>query len=339
MEWTLQNNQPNLAFLAGKPFYYWRPRANYREPLNWLERALVIQADISANERAHALNNTGSLAENLGDMASAKKYFEAALTIFRKVNDQAGIAGVLNDLGGVAESEDNYENAHRLYEESLSLKEPVSFTASMTLLNLGRVARKRGDWEQSHTCFLRARGICEQLGMETGISYADYFLGVLALAQGKLDEAQTYIETSKKASWLQQSPLFSGIIEGLMGYILLRKNQVEQARPLLSLGLQSVAGFLNQGTDPWADVQITEGKARLELIDNRLERAAQLFGISWSARLSDEFPLTEFERPDYEACINIIRARLGDEVFNVLFEKGKAMPLKDAIAFALEETQ
>jgi hypothetical protein len=175
--------------------------------------------------------------------------------------------------------------------------------------------------------------------METGVSYADYFLGVLALVQGKLDEAQTYLETSKKASWLQQSPLFSGNLDGVMGYVLLRKGQVERARPLLLKGLQSAAGFLDQGADPWDPVIITEGIARLDLIDNHLERAAQLFGVSWSARLSDEFPLTEFERPDYEARINTIRARLGDETFNALFEKGKAMLLKDAIAFALEKTQ
>ena len=339
MEWTLENNQSGLAFLAARPFYYWRQRANYREPLNWVERALAMQADLPLNMLAKALSSAGVLSENLGDLAGAKKYYEAALALFREMNDQAGISNVLNNLGGIAESEGNYESARQLYEESFGLEESVSFGTSMTLLNLGRIARKRGDWEESHAYFLRARGICEKLDMETGISYADYFLGVLALALGKLDEAQTYIETSKKASWLQQSPLFSGIIEGLMGYILLRKNQVEQARPLLNLGLQSVAGFLNQGTDPWADIQITEGKARLELIDNRLERAAHLFGVSWSARLSDEFPLTEFERPDYEARINTIRARLGDDVFNDLFEKGKAMPLKDAIAFALEETQ
>ena len=339
MEWTLQSDQPDLAFLAARPFYYWRQRANYREPLNWLERAFAIRADISANQRAHALSKAGALAENLGEMVSAKKYFEAALNIYREVNDQAGISNVFNSLGGIARSEGDFENARQLYEESLRLDGSVSFGTSMTLLNLGTLARIRSDWEESHAHFLRARGICEQLDMETGVSYADYFLGVLALVQGKLDEAQTYLETSKKASWLQQSPLFSGNLDGVMGYVLLRKGQVEQARPLLFKGLQSAAGFLDQGADPWDPVIITEGIARLDLIDNHLERAAQLFGVSWSARLSDEFPLTEFERPEYEARINTIRARLGDETFNALFEKGKAMSLKDAIAFALEKTQ
>jgi tetratricopeptide (TPR) repeat protein len=339
MERTLQNNEPSLAFLAARTFYYWRQRVTYREPLNWVERALAMQADVLPKELAKALFSAGRLLENLGDLAGAKKYYDPALALFREMNDQTGLSNVFNSLGGLARAEGDLENARQLYEESLRLREPVSFNAAATLINLGSLASIGGDWEQSRAYYLRAREISEQLGLETGVSYVDYFLSQLALARGNLDEAQAHLAKSSKASWLQHSPLFSGITDGLMGYILLRKDKVEQARYLINLGLQSVAGFLDQGTDPWAYVQITEGKARLELIDNRLERAAQLFGISWSARLWDEFPLTEFERPDYEARINTIRARLGDEVFNVQFEKGKAMPLKDAIAFALEEAQ
>jgi len=36
--------------------------------------------------------------------------------------------------------------------------------------------------------------------------------------------------------------------------------------------------------------------------------------------------------------VNTVRAALGEETFNQLFDKGKAMSLKDAVALALEDS-
>jgi hypothetical protein len=82
---------------------------------------------------------------------------------------------------------------------------------------------------------------------------------------------------------------------------------------------------------------LLEGKALLELEDKKMPRAAQLLGAALDRRDKENFPLNEIERPDYETWINTLRTALGDEIFNQLFENGKAMTLKDAIAFALEE--
>jgi tetratricopeptide (TPR) repeat protein len=288
-------------------------------------------------EKTLVLARAGNLANLLGDTARAKSNYEAALTLWRVANDRDGISTALHDLGNLAWNEKNFEQARQFFEESLVYRAPNTWGESVTLSNLGTLATMRGDWEQANAYYLRAREICERLGAEAGVSHIDHFLCMLALAQGKLDEAQAHLERRNKASYLQSSPLFRGIGDGLMGYILLMKGQAEQARPLLKAGFQSAANFVHQGTGPWNFVQITEGMARLELTDGRLERAAYFFGISWNARQWDDFPLTEAERPNYNAVIAATRAAMGDENFEMTFEQGKAMTLEDAIAFGLEE--
>jgi hypothetical protein len=70
----------------------------------------------------------------------------------------------------------------------------------------------------------------------------------------------------------------------------------------------------------------------------RRGRAAQLFGAVWTARERDDYPVTEFERPDYEAAIANARSAIGDAAFDEAFAKGQAMTVEQILAFALETT-
>jgi hypothetical protein len=111
----------------------------------------------------------------------------------------------------------------------------------------------------------------------------------------------------------------------------------KDARQRLRQALEASAEFLDQTPiipTPWL---LIEGQARLDVVDGHMGRAAQLFGASWTQREDDDWPLTEFERPDYEASVDAVCAALSDEKFAKLFEKGKAMSLKDAVALALKE--
>ncbi len=337
VEWTLENNQPTLAMLAGRPNLYWYERVNFREPLRWLERALELKVDVPSIEKAYALNSAGNFYHNLNDMPRAKMYFESAMPLFRGENDRSGISRVLNNLGNMEFNEKNFEKARQFYEESLTYEETDSWGAAMTSINLGSLARLRGDWEQSRKYYLLTREICERLGSETGISSATLWLAGLDLALRNLEEAKKGYENGFNATWIRTNPLYRGIADGFLAYIDLLMSNEKDVRQRLNQSLEASAEFLDQTPNipsPWL---VIEGQARLDVMDGRMQRAAYLFGASWTQREEDDWPLAEAERPDYEACINTIRAALGDEPFNKLFEKGKAMSLKDAVALALEE--
>jgi hypothetical protein len=168
-------------------------------------------------------------------------------------------------------------------------------------------------------------------------SYAYFFLGGLAGGQRDLTQARMYFEKLLKARWLQVNPLARGFFGGFLGcyHVLLGNNM--DAQKLLTASLESAAEFISQDQIPeyFTVGHILEGKARLELSDGRAERAAQIFGASWTRREQETFPLTEFERPDYEAAIAEARSATGDAAFEAAFIKGQAMTLKEAVEFAL----
>jgi hypothetical protein len=169
------------------------------------------------------------------------------------------------------------------------------------------------------------------------LSYSDLFLGVLAMVVGDLNQSQIYFEDLLKAGWLQVNPLARGLMGGWLGYIhVLLGNHVD-AQNLLNASLESAAEFISQDQIPeyFGVAYILEGKARLELIDGRAERAAQLFGASWTRREKETYLLTEFERPDYEATIAQARSAIGDVAFDEAFAKGQAMTLKQSIEYTV----
>lgn len=338
VEWALAHYQPGLVFKVGNLYPYWNQRWIYLEPLGWLERAFALDAGISSLKRAYAMVETGNLLVDLGNDQRAEGYYKSAMVFFREVGDQLGIVRCLGNLGNIAWHKKDFEKARQLYEQCLAdHPAPDSFGYSMILNNLGSLARIRGDWEQSREYYLRSLGICERLGAEAGVTFAEGFLGILAMVQRELGAARAYFERCLNASWVRDSPSSRALLAGYLGYVLLLLGYKNQAQQILNQLLESTAKFLRQTsniTDAWL---VIEGQARLELMDEREERAAQLFGAAWKQREKDDYPLTEFERPDYEAVIFATRSAIGDDAFDSAFAKGQVMTIEQIINFALDD--
>ena len=336
VEWTLNNSQHILAMLGGRIPVYWFSRVNPREPLSWLERALTMQANVPQKDKAYLFNSAGNLYMELRDTPRAKMYFELALPIFHNENDGDGISRVLNNLGNIAWSEKNFEKARELYDESL-LYDREDRNAFGTLINLGSIAKIQGNWEESRKYYIRARETGEQTNSETVVAASTLFLATLDLALGRLEESRRGFESGLKAAVYRANTFFPNIGEGILAYIDFLMGNEKDVKQRLRQGLEASLEYLEQSPNipsPW---MLIEGQARLDVKDGRMQRAAQLFGVSWTQREVDDSPLTEFERPDYDACINAIRAAIGDDELERMFEKGKEMTLKEAVALALEE--
>ena len=337
MEWSLARNQPELAFKVSRLWEYWVQRVNKLEPLHWVERALKMETDAPDLERAYAFNGAGNLEIGIAEWHRAEKYYQTALDLFKKLNHRDGISRCLNNLGNIAKSDKEFEKARQLYEESMDYHDPDSFTISLTLDNLGNIARIREDWEVARGYFLRSREICERLGAAAGVSYADWFLGIVALAQMDLEEARQRFTSAAKANYIDTNPMMRDNYTGLIGYVHLLEGDLAKARPMLSTGLAALPEFLRAGSDITDAWFMIDGQARLDLLDGNPGRAAQLFGISSAWRKKDDYPISDAERPGYEDCLSSARAALGENAFEETFHKGFSMSIKEAVAFANKE--
>jgi hypothetical protein len=261
------------------------------------------------------------------------------MDLFREAGNQDGVNACRHNIGFLELRAGNFDKARQLFELNLAGQQVDTVDMSLNLINLGTLARIRGEWQASRNYYLRVQAVGERFGANMYLSYSNYFLGILATVQRDLNQAQMYFESTLKADWLQVSPLACGFMGGWLGYILVLLGNHTDAQKLLNASLESTAEFINQNQIPeyFGAAYIMEGKARLELMDGRAERAAQLFGASWTRREQEYYLLTEFERPDYEAAIAEARSATGDAAFEAAFIKGQDMTLKEAVEFALQE--
>ncbi len=65
-------------------------------------------------------------------------------------------------------------------------------------------------------------------------------------------------------------------------------------------------------------------------------QAARLFGASDALRESINAPMWPAERADYERNVAAARARLDDATWAAAWAEGRALPLEEAVAYALE---
>jgi predicted ATPase/class 3 adenylate cyclase len=233
MEWALTQKQPSYVFTIARLYQYWSERSNYREPLNWLKQALTLDGG-TITERARALNCAGNILNDLNEYQQARTFYEDSLTYWRQADDSVGATTALANLGNIAWVQDkDYHKAQMIYKEALAALEnepDMAWNQAMTLNNLGSISKILQNYDAALGYYARSREICINLGAETGVSFADWFLGRLALAQRKLDEAQMHFESQLKASWFKSNPLVFRYAEVYIGYIHLLRGHVHEAK-------------------------------------------------------------------------------------------------------------
>jgi len=69
------------------------------------------------------------------------------------------------------------------------------------------------------------------------------------------------------------------------------------------------------------------------------EPAARLIGAAEAVRDALGIPLSGSEAEMHLRAISVIRAALGDDRFQAAMAAGRRLPLADAVAFALEQTE
>ena len=88
-----------------------------------MDAAVTSCPDAPAGLRAKALLGSGGLALLQCDYAPAVRRLEAALRLYRELEDPRGIARALQVLGSVAREQGRYARAVELHAESLAVAE------------------------------------------------------------------------------------------------------------------------------------------------------------------------------------------------------------------------
>ncbi|MDX1658622.1 MAG: BTAD domain-containing putative transcriptional regulator [Nitriliruptorales bacterium] len=296
--------------------------------LRWIDRALDLD-DRSLTPRLEAAGLRTRGAMMLG--ADAREARDD-LTRARHLAEQEGasdlVAQATFDLAGAERVLGNMDEATRLTEQALELA-PDDWLRTGALVNLGILARYRGELDRSIELFEEVLDLLGGIGSPWAIAFTRASLGISLYLKGELEEAQEIFEELLADGRVNNR---AGAVEllNMLGEIALARGEPAIARRRF---LESVE--MNQELGQTLTRTLAGSAAGLTAALHRLgdhKEAALVEGFR--AELKDRFgvALPPPTRRLLDEALPGIRAALGDDGFEAAMAAGRQLELTELLA-------
>ena len=301
-------------------------RGHYHEVRGWMDAAVTAGGAAPAGLRASALLGSGRLAFLQCDYQAAVRRLEAAVRLFRELEDSQGIAAGLQVLGSVAREQGRYVRARQLHEESLGIAERSGDQWAVASAHgyLGFVS-----WLQEH--FAEATAECtaalamfREIGDAEGITWSLISLAAVARYEGSASRAAALLADSLAAA--EKIGFREGIGWSLELQGLLAADRGDPAAAGLLLRSLRTHHELN---DRWRTASVLEDLAALALAGGRARQAARLLGAAERIRDTIGTVLPPCEAGQHTTTEAGARAALGAGAFEVACHEGAVSSLDD----------
>jgi non-specific serine/threonine protein kinase len=165
--------------------YWWR-RGLYSEARRWLEQSLASGRTLPATARASAQHGLSLFATTQGDYAEGQRCGEAALVLYRELDDRPGISNALFGLGRVALFTGDHQRALQLFEECRAVDGDAEVSQAGVFGNLSSAAITGGEYERAAAYLDEGLERARRFGDLAGIALLLERAATLAL---KMDDA------------------------------------------------------------------------------------------------------------------------------------------------------
>jgi predicted ATPase/DNA-binding SARP family transcriptional activator len=360
--WSLER-EPNLALrLAAALGWFWEMRGYFAEGYDWLQQVLAVNNPRSASDQstlldalfceqlplADALKAAGRLANHLADNDSARSHLEQSLAIYRQLDNKQGITDALFSLSFALVNRGDYELARTLCEEGLSLQQGLAQTSGLfdARYNRALIALFQGDFALANTLSQENLLLARKLGDARRIAVSRQLIGLSAAFQGDQGTARSHLEESLATfQVLNEKGGMSRSLWGL-GTLAFAQGNLEMAHDYYSQSLAMVVELNNRWALPhlleacgWmaaARSRVEQESSNQESSNEAAEKAARLLGSAEYLRQSLDIPLPPIFADRSIDAQSTARQVLGDDVFAIAWNAGRAMSLERAIAIAQE---
>ena len=376
LAWSLEKPDGDLESglrLATALAGFWMMRCHLREGRRWLDPALERRNDVAPPVRARLLLNTGWLRVEQWENDSTA-LLQESLTLYRQLDDKAGIARSLCWLGWCARRfKGDPVTALSLWEEGLTLAGQLDDKPLLTWLyhGLAWIAMEKGDDAQTTELSNRGLALARKTGDRRMKMRLLFILGRNAKGRRDYGKATAFFqETLALVRELKDRRDEASVLNSL-GEVARGQRANEQAAAfyyeslalhrevdnrggvalaLLNLGLVA----LGQNDRPQARSLFREslalgqivndrgeslwnvwGLARLALAEGHTRRAARLFAAAAPLMETLAYGSDPVDHDDHERDVALARGRLGEETFAAAWTEGRAMSLEEAVAYAL----
>ena len=277
---------------------------------------------------------TGELLRKQSLYAEASAWFKRARAAFEALGDQAGVGQVLHWAGTLAWNQGDYEAARTRYEKSLVIRRRLGDEPHIASLlsNLGLVAHYQGDYGSARKLYEESLEIRNQLGDKWAIAVSLNNLGYLAIEQGDYETARTQLEAAVSLQREIGDRWYLANALNNLGNVARAQGNYSEAQTLYkeALTINSELGAEE------AIAYLLEDIGGLAALQGQGERALRLAGAAEVLREAIGAPLPAAEKATLERLLEPVRQEQGDEAVTLAIAEGRAMPLAQAIDYALQ---
>jgi predicted ATPase/DNA-binding CsgD family transcriptional regulator len=382
LEWSVETGAVTLGLrLAGAIGRFWLSHVHLHEGRRWLERLLslaeTVEEPVSNEVRAEALATAGWLAQVLSasDVAPALTWFEAALTLYRRLGRPDALPRLLINRGQMARHEGDYAQARAHFDACVSLYRDLGDRGGLgvALYLLASVVRQEGDLVRATTLAEECLEVSQAIGDQPATALALLCLGDIARDRGDVPTIQTGCGASLALGRALGDLFVTGFSLFNLGMAALRAGELNRARSFCeqalaefqaidnlpsmaearvglamiaqaegrptttrSLLLEALAGVQRVGPT-WLVAPCLEGLAAVATGSGQAERVARLAAAAGALREAIGVPLPPVERDAVARTIESARRALGEGAFASTWAAGRALTPEQAVAEALAE--
>ena len=236
-------------------------------------------------------------------------------------------AGVLSAEAGDFEAAEDYFS--RSLELARELGDLTRIGSAMT--NLGNLYLFRGDYEAARSAYDETIRLFRQVEDNSQLSVAMEDRALVAQLEERPDEAIEWLHESLEVA--REAGNAHNIASSLrtLARVQLSEGDVESPEPLLRESLE----LSRDALEPRLIADCLESFGGLAAARREPIRAAFLFGAADELRRSITAVRPPDQDPWYEHYLGLARGATGSDEFDAEYERGRNVPLEDAIAAAL----
>jgi tetratricopeptide (TPR) repeat protein len=201
------------------------------------------------------------------------------------------------------------------------------------LMNLGWAAMRPGDNQTATRYLSEALAIYRQADNRHQVAMVLSGLGEAALREGKYDKAVELLEESLERRVELGDKWGIGVCHGSLGWAALAQGDLGLAGDHFRQSLQVRSEIGDKGGISWC----LEKLAETAILSEQDEHAARLFGAAAGLRASILSVIDPADQPEYNRKVELLRQRLGDDIFKSQWSEGESLGMEGAVTLALSE--
>lgn len=269
---------------------------------------------------------------DLGNYTSAITALQEAASAYHYLGDLVGMGEAFEQLVKVHSTLGQFDQAERILRQQLSIARSNQNASDqiLALNNLGSLRLQSGDLATAHAAFLEGLELSEDIGSDSGIGLSMSNLGLIAQAQGQINDARKYYEVA--ASYRARARDYAGQAntDSNLGDVYLASGQITEAIGAYRLSLS----LARQVEDTYLQLRALDGL--IKIYRDRNEPA------ELASYLNERIVLTRLTGDDWQRLLTLqtlgeIHEQQGDlqqahESFSLALSLAQAMDRKSVQA-------